>query len=470
MNERANIFMYKVKVNEKCFSVKEGTLLSDALTQHGIYHTHVCGGKGICGKCIAAVNGKKELSCKYEIRSDISVILPDEEKIYTGIDNFSEIKENSEIAFALDIGTTTLALAAVDKKSGKIVSIITDTNPQRMLGADVMSRVDYVTKNGTARMQRLLSERINSMTDAMGAYKASELYASGNTVMLHTLFAEDCSGIGKAPYTPSFLEQRSVNARDIGIKNVREVHSLPCISSFAGADVTAGIYSLSFPEKGKYSILADLGTNAEIALFSEDMILCTSAAAGPCFEGAGISCGMSAQPGALYKYKADGTFSTIENSAVKGICGTGLIDITAVLLGKGIIDETGYMEDERFYLSEDVYLSASDIRQFQLAKSAVYSAIVTLMNKAGCSFDDIESLYISGGFASAVNTHNAAITGLIPKELVKKCRSVGNSSLTGTVKYLLEKGDIKALAEKAQYQDLSSDKFFSEQFIENMMF
>ena len=133
---------------------------------------------------------------------------------------------------------------------------------------------------------------------------------------------------------------------EISLKGVGRVESLPCISSFVGADIVAGLNCIEYPEKGKYSMLIDLGTNAEIALFTENEVVCTSAAAGPCFEGVNISCGMSASDGAIYAYSRSG-YKTVGNVVPKGICGTGLIDVVAELLGCEI-DETGYMDNEEY--------------------------------------------------------------------------------------------------------------------------
>ena len=220
---------------------------------------------------------------------------------------------------------------------------------------------------------------------------------------------------------------------------------------------------------GKHDLLIDLGTNAEVVLFSEKDALCTAAAAGPCFEGANISCGMSATAGAISAYGEDG-IKTIADAKPLGICGTGLVDVIAVLLERGEIDETGFMECESYTLSEGVTLEGGDVRQYQLAKSAVNSAILTLMKLKNVGFEDISNMYISGGFSAKINIKNAVKTGLLPKELESKCVTLNNSSLLGAVKYAFEQNELSCLLDGARYIDLSSDPDFSELFIENMMF
>ena len=459
--------MHKVTINGKTEYAKSGTLLSDLLISSESPTEHPCGGKGLCRKCEVLVNGRKELSCQYRITSDIEVITESEGEIYseTGAEE-SEVPSDS-ICFALDIGTTTLALAVVATDKKKILKVLTRNNPQRVFGADIMSRIEYCQKNGTEKLQKMLISEINSMMKASGV-QGERLFVSGNTTMLHLFFGVDCTSIGIAPYTPVFLESKTVNAEDMGISDAKTVISLPSVSAFTGADIVAGLNYIKCPESEKYSLLVDLGTNAEIVLFSRQSALCTAAAAGPCFEGASISCGMSASDGAVYSYSADG-IKTVGDAPVKGICGTGLIDIIAYLLKNGILDETGFMEND-FEIANGVVLTKADIRQYQLAKSAVYSAILTLIRLKDITFDDIEGLYISGGFSAKINVENAVLTGLIPRELKDKCIAVNNSSLLGTVKYSYENNDLDAICNSSAYVDLSAEAVFSDLFIENMMF
>ncbi len=461
--------MKKIKINGKTIFAEYGTLLSDALIKAGINAEHPCGGMGKCKKCIVLVNGNEELSCQYRIETDISVSIPDSGEIIseTGASQTGEITEN--VCLALDIGTTTLALALVSLNTNEIIKVITRTNPQRTFGADIMSRIDYCTKNGTEKLHTTLISEINKMIADFKLTDEVMLYVSGNTTMLHLFFGIDCSAIGVAPYTPVFLESKHESAKKLGLAGVKEVESLPSIAAFVGADLVAGLNLVEMPQKNKYNLLIDLGTNAEIVLFSEKSVLCTSAAAGPCFEGANISCGMSATNGAVYSY-SDGIVKTIGNAAPKGICGTGLIDIIAGLIANKTIDKTGFMECGEFKIADGVHLSQADVRQFQLAKSAVFSAIVTLLNTEKISSDSIGNIYISGGFSAKINIANAVKTGLLPDVFFEKYIPVNNSSLLGTVKYACEKNDLSVYTKNAAYVDLSTTPDFSDLYIENMMF
>ena len=461
MNEQV-----KVTVNGKVVLAKAGTTLSDILDIE-----KPCGGRGTCGKCKVKVNGKDTLACQYIIASDIEVEAYEKTEIVseTGTDESGRLTEN--LCLALDIGTTTLALAIVSLDEKKVVKVVTATNPQRMFGADVITRIDYCQKNSVKELHDTLINEINRMIAELGV-SVDTMYVSANVTMLHTFFGVDCTSIGIAPYTPAFLESKKETAKAIGIKGVKTVVSLPSISSFVGADIVAGLYYIGMPEDGKHNLLIDLGTNAEVVLYSNKSGVATAAAAGPCFEGANISCGMSATDGAIYAFEiSDGKpmCKTIGDTDAKGICGTGLIDIISELVKNGIIDETGYM-DEDYKLSDGVYLSCEDVRQYQLAKSAVYSAILFLMKNESISFEDISKMYISGGFSAKINIANAVNSGLLPREFANKTIALNNSSLQGTVKYACDGEDIDRFANMIKYIDLSSSPYFSELFMENMMF
>ena len=247
------------------------------------------------------------------------------------------------------------------------------------------------------------------------------------------------------------------------------METLPSIASFVGADLVAGLNFVEMPEAETYSLLVDLGTNAEILLFSKEKILCTAAAAGPCFEGANISCGMSATDGAIYAY-ANGVATTIGDQPAKGVCGTGLFDIIAELLANETMDATGFLEEDPFEIAPGVQLTQADVRQFQLAKAAVCAGIQTLIQKQAVAYDQIEKVYISGGFSAKINLTNAVKTGLLPEDLEAKCVCINNSCLQGAVRYACQQNALEELVARAVYVDLSSDPAFTDLFVNNMFF
>jgi uncharacterized 2Fe-2S/4Fe-4S cluster protein (DUF4445 family) len=461
--------MHKINFGPKILLVPNGTILSEVLFQAKEHMEHPCGGRGICKKCLVRVNGEEELACQYRIDSDITVEIPEAGELIseTGIQTSERL--TNDLTFVLDLGTTTLAMALVSLNDRCTIRVKTSTNPQRTLGADIMTRIDFCRRNGAEKLKGILIEEINSLISSFGVPQIERLYVAGNTTMLHLLLGVDCSTIGVAPYTPAFLSKQCRAADDVGVQGVRIVELLPSIAAFVGADLVAGLNCVEMPEDGKYSLLVDLGTNAEILLFSKESILCTAAAAGPCFEGANISCGMSATRGAIFAY-ADGAAQTIESVQPKGICGTGLFDVVAELLRKEIVDATGFMEEGSFAVAPNIQITQGDIRQFQLAKAAVCAGIQTLMQKQGVESGCIDTVYISGGFSAKINLENAIRTGLIPEELGDKCKCINNSCLQGAVRYACEQNNLEALIKQAVYVDLSSDSTFADLFVSNMLF
>ncbi len=460
--------MHKVTVNGNIYTAPDGSLLSDLLMHNNLGVEHPCSGKGLCKKCKVTVNGRETLSCQYRIFSDITVEFTEGGAILSECGTADCSSDGPVKNLVLDIGTTTLAVAAVTE-SGKTVLTLTENNPQRAFGADIISRINYCKNNGVNELKRAVTDKCNEMIMNIGAKEADTLFVTGNVTMLHIFSGTDCSSLGSFPYTPAFLEEKEFAAARLGISNVKKVRLLPSVNTFTGADIVSGMNLTGFPPDGRYYLLIDLGTNAEIVLYSRHKALSTAAAAGPCFEGAGISCGMSAVNGAVYEY-SDGAYRTVGDCEAKGICGTGLIDTVAYLLEKGYIDESGYMPSGSFRITDTVYITAEDIRQYQLAKSAIYSAAVTLIRHMGITFADIERLYISGGFSSRINPVNAVKTGLFPLELIHKCCPLKNSALLGAIKYAVSGNDLNEFIKITEYKDLSSDRTFSELFMENMAF
>lgn len=318
--------MHKVIIDGEAFAAADGQRLSELLMGAEFSVPHPCGGRGTCQKCTVEVNGVPQLACQYEIHSDIAVHIPTHTEILCETGALETGVHTENMCFALDIGTTTLALAIVSLDRAEIVKVLTRSNPQAAFGADVMSRIDYCAKNGVEKLQKTVADQICEMITEFALPTVNTMYVSGNATMLHLLFGIDPTSMGKAPYIPAFLVSKTCLANKLGITGVKEIISLPSISAFVGADLVAGLNFVGMPQKGKYNLLIDLGTNAEIVLYSQENAFCTAAAAGPCFEGANICCGMSAENGAIWAYK-NGAYQTIGDAPAKGICGTGLIDI-----------------------------------------------------------------------------------------------------------------------------------------------
>ncbi len=479
--------MPTVHIHGKPFFAPVGMSLSDLFAHIGIPVEHPCGGRGTCRKCTVLVNGTPERSCQYRIRGDISVETEAPLPISVSIDTAPDaLPPPAFTALVLDIGTTTMTLALTDTRTGKLLFADSANNPQRAFGADIMSRISYAAGGGLSDLTRVLRAEIRRLVNGLAdrfSLSPCPLYVTGNTTMLHLLLGVDPSPMGTAPYTPVFLEEKHLSPEACGLDGcgLTTVITLPGCSAFVGADLTAGLHQVlhgiyacdgsevALPAKDSRLLLVDLGTNAEILLYDRGRILCTAAAAGPCLEGASISSGMSATAGAICRIESDGTCTTIEDAPPVGLCGTGLVDAVALLLDRGVVDETGYMAIDECHLCDGVSLVREDIRQYQLAKSAIHAAIDALIRHAGLTYADIRFLFIAGGLA-CVDARNAVRTGLLPRELADRCIPAGDTALFGTARYAHDGFDLTAYTSHATYIDLARDPYFSERFMEGMFF
>lgn len=461
-----------IELENTSLQVQAGTILAQALRENGFSMPLPCGGTGKCGKCRVQLEGIGEvLACQYRVTTDIRILSPVRGSfVFTPENEQAQTVPQGRADLAIDIGSTTVALALLEPESGRILYRKAFDNPQTACGADVISRIAYCAEHGAEPLQSALLQALQKQIEPLSAAGAQiqKTYVSGNTTMLHLFLGVNCASLGTAPYTPHFLNAQTVPAADLGLPG-ETVTTLPCIASFVGADILAGLLVCAVPEPGKYNLLIDLGTNAEVALFDDRQVLCTATAAGPCFEGANISCGMPAAAGAIthYTYPYAPTFL---GEKPTGICGTGLVDVISELCLHGIVDETGAMEDEAFYVAPGVALTAADIRQFQLAKSAVRAGTQQLLELAGISESAVDTVFLAGGFSAYLNVKSACRTGLLSPLLEKKCVQLGNASLEGCAVYPREQARAEAIAACAKYIDLAADAGFSEKFMQYMYF
>ena len=481
------------------FEAGEGEALLPACARAGIILSAPCGGRHRCGKCrVRVLEGKVSgdtpgaegwvRACLAVPVSDIVIEHPENCTIISSELAACVPREKKRPAcagVALDIGTTTVSARLIDMDTGAPLDTISEMNDQRVFGADVMSRIGAAREGKTAELYAVINrqaERIlKSFMGKWGLPRIEKLAVSGNTTMLHLFLNVDPSGMGEVPFTPVFLEEREMKGEALSL-SAEHVTVLPSISAFIGGDITAGLAVLDILRAGGPSLLVDIGTNGEMALFNRGGLLCCSTAAGPAFEGAEISCGMSGISGAISGVElVSGALSvtTIGNAPPRGICGSGLIDAVAVMLEQGIIDETGLMENCPEYTlaaapgGGGVSLVNRDIRQFQLAKSAILSGIRILCKNGALNPEDIENVYIAGGFGFFVNKKNAVRTGLFPKEFLDRITVSGNLSLQGAEEALVSKDFLakcRQTISRCSVIDLSLDPAFMDEFAENMLF
>lgn len=486
--------MYCVTVHDQntthALPAQEGQNLLDLLRSHGFPISAPCGGKGSCGKCrVTLAGGTQVLACGTYVNADLEIRLPSFEG--SGLTEFAQQKiaqGGSYIGAALDIGTTTLAAALTDCATGKVLATEATLNPQQVCGADVISRIVACGEGKLELQARLVREAsaklLRKLMKKTGVTQVEYLTVCANTTMLHIFCGEDPTPIGSAPYTPVFTEMRTYSGEALDLP-VNRVYVLPSASGYIGADVICGVLTLD-AQPGPW-LLTDLGTNGELALCRDGGILCASTAAGPALEGANIECGLGGVPGAIsaVTWENDSlNIRTIGDRPAAGICGSGLVDLIALLVRHGVIDETGCfddfcehplaqkLDDDRFYLTDAIWLSQKDVRQFQLAKAAIHAGITTLCASAGLSPREVSSLYIAGGLGFYLREESALAAGLIPAGFAGKIQALGNSALAGALRCLETKERDRACrtAGAAQICELNGRGDFTQNFVDAMSF
>jgi len=258
------------------------------------------------------------------------------------------------------------------------------------------------------------------------------------------------------------------------------VNTLPSLSAYIGADIIAGIASLQPHSEHVNALFIDVGTNGEMALITSGKIYCCATAAGPAFEGARIGHGMGAVTGAIHAYYGDGQYQTIGDSKPLGICGSGLIDIVDAMLKSGLLGKDGCLEEphvvvpaEKSGTSMDICIAPQDIREVQLAKSAIAAGIRILIGQSGLSPDEINALYLAGGFGNHIRTESAVGIGLLPRELARNVVPVGNTSGAGAllaVQSTAFDAVMRGILDRAVVYELSEDDQFFSEFALNMNF
>lgn len=494
-----NTFKITVFPEGKTVIAYKGERLLDVLAREHFFVTALCGGNGTCGKCKArlmqgALDGVVPdengyvLSCHAFVKEDVSVYLPNDNA--GGLTEFEENDlggEKSGYGVALDIGTTTLAACLIDLESGKTLKKVSALNPQSVYGADVLSRINACGEGKLGLLQELILEKTRELIGALSDESViSELCVSANTTMLHLFLGVDPKTIGVYPFTPVFTDERIVSGASLGLP-VETVRLLPSASGYIGSDVTSGVAVCGMDKTDAIALFVDIGTNGEIVLTHKGRLYAASTAAGPAFEGACIECGIGGVSGAINSVSVrDGeiSFTTIDGETPRGICGSGLIDLIAVLRAEELIDESGAwddlsdspliskLSDDRFYLTEDIYLSQADIRQFQLAKSAISAGIETLFVENGIDMSEAQALYVAGGIGYYMNMDNALALGLLPMPLKGRIYAKGNTSLAGAKRCLLserESKQVSAIASSMEITELSFSKTFTDKYVENMM-
>lgn len=506
---------------EKSIPLTEGMSLYHILQKEGIGLSAPCAGNGTCGACkVKQLKGKLpitkkdkihlseeeiregwRLACQAYPTGDCTIYIPMEkflavteyEKNKTVADVSEKyIKEkidansdNPLYEIAIDLGTTTIAYELFHAKTGETVKILSTTNPQRLYGADVVSRMEQSNNGRRDMLKNILRQQmrkdIKTLLGTIHTENILSIAISANTAMVHLFMGYSCEGLGKYPFTSHTLDGIVTDALMVNFLDERvPVRITEGISAYVGGDVLAGLGSQRFLFDNKINLFLDLGTNAEMAL-TDGMgkIYVTSAPAGPAFEAANISCGVGSIEGAISGICIENNnprWTTIGEKEPLGFCGSGILEVVYELLKNGLMDETGLLCDAYFqtgYPIGNLKITQQDIRQIQLAKSAVFSAIQILLQKAGILPNQVEQIYLAGSFGYYLNVEKAIGIGLLPQEFTGKIKAVGNTSLQGTKELSLGKfyeEDLRNMKDVCEEIYLSNESGFQDIFMQNMNF
>ena len=408
---------------------------------------------------------------------------------------------------AVDIGSTTVALYLCNLRTGEMLAAESEMNPQIVYGEDVMSRIQYTIehKDGLEKLHKAIISTLNKLlkqaakTAKIKTEEILEMVLVGNSTMHHLLLNLQPKDLGLAPFVPAIHKSVDIKARELGlnINSSGNIHVLPTIASFVGADTSAMIVAEEPHKQDENWLLIDVGTNAELILGNRKRLLCTSTPTGPALEGAHVEYGMRAAPGAIervhidertleprYKIVGEEQWNT---GKAKGICGSAIIDAVAELFRAGIVDSRGKFKTElestrirqgesgweyviawteETSIGRDIPMTQQDVRQIQLAKAALFTAARTLLKRSGLQSPD--KIILAGGFGSYIDKEKAMLIGLIPDCELDKVYAVGNAAGDGARIALLnveKRNEIDSVTRKVERFELPTDPEFQNQFM-----
>jgi len=408
---------------------------------------------------------------------------------------------------AVDIGSTTVALYLCNLRTGEILAAESEMNPQIVYGEDVMSRIQYTIEHadGLEKLHKAIIATLNKLlkqaakTAQIKTEEILEMVLVGNSTMHHLLLNLPPRDLGLAPFVPAIHSSVDVKARELGlqINSSGNIHILPTIASFVGADTSAMILAEEPHRQDENWLLIDVGTNAELVLGNRKRLVCTSTPTGPALEGAHVEYGMRAAPGAIERvhidektleprYKIIGEEDWNQGKA-KGICGSAIIDAVAELFRAGIVDSRGKFKKgldsrriretesgweyiiawaDETSIGRDIPMTQQDVRQIQLAKAALFVAARTLLKRSGLQTPD--KIILAGGFGSYIDKEKAMLIGLIPDCELDRVYAVGNAAGDGARIALLnveKRNEIDSITRRVERFELPTDPEFQNQFM-----
>lgn len=411
---------------------------------------------------------------------------------------------------AIDIGTTTVVCVLVDLLTGKELASASMINAQKHFGLDVLTRITYELEQkeaGVANLQKAIVDSINQMIDDIcqqAEVKKENIYeiaVGANCTMMHTLLGVDATSIGKAPYAPIFTGAKNIRAGKIGLEAAKgaRLYCLPSVSAYIGADIVAGAYVCELQKQKDNVLFIDIGTNGEIVLSKGGELLSCSCAAGPALEGMNISSGMRAAEGAIedVTITEEGVkFNVIGDEQPIGICGSGILAVVKELLKSGLLRKEGAFirkesldpSDYRYHMlqmngkkrefvimnsPEQLLITQGDVRQVQLAKGAILSGFIALLNKTEIKMEQLDKIMIAGQFGAHLPADSLTGTGILPEQVKDRLVYVGNSSKTGAYMALMSakvKKEMEELASRMDYVELGATEGYERLFSDCLVF
>jgi len=408
-------------------------------------------------------------------------------------------RSTENFGVAVDIGTTTIVAYLVDLNSQKVLGSKASYNPQVDFGEDVISRIIFAQhEKGLEKLHHAVIDTVNTLIYSLikeAEFTLDDITAvicAGNTTMTHLLLKIDPAQIRQDPYIPAVNFMPVIRASEAGIKiNPRGLlMCIPCIGSYVGGDIVAGVLASGMYKIKDISLFIDLGTNGEVVLGNKEWLLTCSTSAGPCFEGGGLKSGIRAMKGAIQNISIKDNLlkvETIGNLPPKGICGSGIVDIISELLKNKIIDRSGRIKENKICkvrdsedakelvlveakdsaTLKDITIDENDIKNLIHSKGAIYTGIEVLLKEAGFNKTDIKRIFIAGGLGTALNIRSAINIGLLPDLPEKNFIFLGNTSVSGAKACLLSSeamDQAEAIANKMTYLDLSANPSFMNNY------
>ncbi len=425
------------------------------------------------------------------------------------------------LGVAVDVGSTTIAGHLCDLATGEVQATGGAVNPQIRFGEDLMSRVSYVMMNPggeaelTSAVRGALNTLLGELCEAAGATREEllELVLVGNPIMHHLFLGYDPTPLGTAPFTLATEEAIDLPASDLDLNThpAARTHVLPCIAGHVGADTAAVILATRPQERAGVQLVVDVGTNAEIVLSGNGRVLAASSPTGPAFEGAQVSSGQRATPGAIERVRLDtetgeprftvigceiwsdepGFDDAVAKTGVTGICGSGIIEVVAELWLAGLMDSNGViggagtgtsprivadgrtysyvLHDPGTHEGHQILVTQNDIRAVQLAKAALYAGVRLLMDHLGV--DQVDQVGLAGAFGSHIDTVRATVLGLIPDCDPDRVASVGNAAGAGAAMALLSgtaRVEIQDVVRHIEKVETALEPSFQQHFVDAM--